>query len=41
MRIEKRKYENVLQFIFGLFLVVVLLQCLFKSLMQLWLYLFH
>jgi len=41
MQVEDRKYENVLQFIFGLVLVVVLSQCLLKSLVQLWIYLFR
>jgi len=41
MQIENRKYEHVLQFIGGFIIVVVLTQCLFNTLLQLWIYLSH
>jgi len=41
MPVGNRKYESKLQFVFGIVMVAILTQCVVKSLMTLWLYLFR
>jgi hypothetical protein len=41
MPVGNRKYENNLQFAFGIVILAILTQCLIKSLMTFWVYIFR
>ena len=41
MPVGNRKYENTLQYAFGLVMLAILAQCLINSLMTLWWHLFR